>query len=313
MSVTSDVETPDPLTPALIEALTTNPGADFCRYLRRVYFEELQTGHVAEPSAADADLATRARNLGLLRPEGAASRLTDVGYEVGNVAKEYANWLDSGRKLPDGVSASILEGRRVLDVGCSFGRQMIAFAQHGAKVWGIDFQNTYLRLSSAFAQQQGLGKLRVARSRAEQLPFLSGSFDVVFCRLVLNYVSDVDGTIAEFGRVLRPGGVLVLIIDPISMPVRSLWTSKWLGNTRSIAFILFGLLNTVIVELGGRQLVLRRQGRMHAQHSPVWPTGRWLNRHLAAGGFSPLQGSTLRDPRRPELFIGVTGATGQKA
>ncbi len=305
MTATSDAQTQDPLTPELIEALTTNPGADFCRFLRRVYFEELQTGHVAEASASEAALAARAHSLGLLRPDRAGARLTDVGYEVANVAKEYANWLDGGRKLPDGVPASILEGRRVLDVGCSFGRQMIAFAQHGARVWGIDFQTTYLRLSSAFAQQQGLSKLNVARARAEQLPFLPGIFDVVFCRLVLNYVADVDGTIAEFGRVLRPGGVLVLIVEPLGAPVRSLWTSKWRGNARTIAFILFGLLNTIIVELGGKQLVLKRQGRMHAQHSPVWPTGRWLSRHLAARGFSPLQGATLRDPHRPELFLAV--------
>jgi len=301
--------TADPLTPALIDALTVSPGADFCRFLRRVYYEELQSGHVGEPAAAEAEFDALARTLGLLRTDQTGSHLTDLGYEVSNVAKEYANWLDGGRKLPDGVPASILEGRRVLDVGCSFGRQMIAFAQHGAKVWGIDFQSTYLRLSSAFAHEQGLPRLRVGRARAEQLPFLSGSFDVVFCRLVLNYVSDVDGTIAEFARVLRPGGTLVLIIEPLAMPLRSLWTSKWIGNTRTIAFILFGLLNTAIVELGGRQLVLRRQGRMHAQHSPVWPTGRWLTRHLALRGFSPFEGATLRHPHRPELYLGVaTGA-----
>jgi 2-polyprenyl-3-methyl-5-hydroxy-6-metoxy-1,4-benzoquinol methylase len=305
MTAASDVQTRDHLTPELIEALTTGSGADFCRFLRRVYFEELRTGHVAEAAAAEPALAARAHSLHLLRPDRAGARLTDVGYEVSNVAKEYANWLDGGRKLPDGVPASILDGQRVLDVGCSFGRQMIAFAQHGARVWGIDFQTTYLRLSSAFARQQGLSRLRVARARAEQLPFLPGSFDVVFCRLVLNYVADVDGTIAEFSRVLKPGGTLVLIIEPLGAPVRSLLKSKWLGNTRTIAFILFGLLNTVIVELGGRQLVLRRQGRMHTQHSPVWPTGRWLTRHLAAQGFSPLQGATLRDPHRPELFLGV--------
>jgi len=305
----SEARTKDGLSPELIEALTSQPGADFCRFLRQVYFEELQSGHVAEPSAGGAEFAALAQSLGLLRTDRAATHLTGLGYEVSNVAKEYANWLDGGRKLPDGVPPSILEGRRVLDVGCSFGRQMIAFAQHGAKVWGIDFQSTYLRLSSAFAQQQGLPRLNVGRARAEQLPFLSGSFDVVFCRLVLNYVSDVDGTLAEFSRVLKPGGSLVLIIEPLAAPLRSLWTSKWIGNTRTIAFILFGLLNTVLVELGGRQLVLRRQGRMHAQHSPVWPTGRWLSRHLAASGFSPLQGATLRDPQRPELFLGLVNGT----
>jgi SAM-dependent methyltransferase len=152
----------------------------------------------------------------------------------------------------------------------------------------------------------------VARARAEQLPFLDRSFDVVFCRLVINYVTSIDGTLEEFNRVLRPGGILVLIVEPLGTPLRALWTSKWMGNARTIGFILFGLLNTAIVECGGRQLVLRRQGRMHAQHSPAWPTSRWLSRRLGAHGFTPLSGETLRDPHRPELFLGVLLQTAAK-
>jgi SAM-dependent methyltransferase len=301
----------DPLTPALIDALTTDRDAGFCRFLRRLYLEELQAGHVTVPPP-DAALLERARDLGLLRAASRGLRLTDIGYEAANVAKEFVNWLDAGRQLPEGVPASILAGRRVLDVGCSFGRQTIGFALRGANTWGIDFQSTYLRLSSAFARQQGVPPLKVARARAEQLPFLANSFDVVFCRLVINYVTSIDGTLEEFNRVLRPGGVLVLIIEPLGAPLRALWTSKWIGNARTIGFILFGLLNTAIVECGGRQLVLRRQGRMHAQHSPAWPTGRWLSRRLGTHGFTALSGDTLRDPHRPVLFLGVLPQTAAK-
>lgn len=251
----------------------------------------------------------RATHLGLLRPAGGHLRLTDIGFEVSNVAKEYANWVDGGRKLPDGVSASLVSGQRVLDVGCSFGRQMLGFSLHGARVWGIDFQHTYLGLSRTFARQQGLPRPKVARARAERLPFGTNRFDVVFCRLVVNYVADIDATLAEFARVLTPGGTLVLIIEPLGAPVRLLLTSKWIGNARTIAFVLFGLLNTALVEVGGRQLILRRQGRLHAQHSPAWPSGRWFTRRLARRGFVPYRGrTTLRDPERPELFLGTLTA-----
>lgn len=298
--------TADPLTPELIQSLTAADGLAFCQFLRQLYFEELQSGHIAAGDAAGRqEMLARAAQLGLLRPSAQHFRLTDIGFEISNVAKEYANWVDGGRALPDGVPATLFNGARVLDVGCSFGRQMLGFSLRGASVWGIDFQHTYLRLSRPFAHLQGLPPLRVARARAEQLPFGPEHFDVVFCRLVVNYVADIDATLAEFSRVLKPSGTLVLIIEPLSAPLRLLRTSRWIGNARTIAFLLFGLLNTCLVECGGRQMVLRRQGRLHAQHSPAWPTGRWFARRLAARGFVAYRGETVQDPQRPELFLAI--------
>jgi ubiquinone/menaquinone biosynthesis C-methylase UbiE len=309
--VAADRSTRGVVTQEMAEALTAEDGLAFCRFLRGLYFEELQSGHVsAAPPPPGSVFLDRARTLGLLRAKGAELKLTDIGYEVANVAKEYANWVDGGRALPAGVTPSLLDGQRVLDVGCSFGRHMLGFSLHGANVCGIDFQENYLRLSRTFAAQHRVPFFKISRARAEQLPFRSGCFDVVFCRLVLNYVSDIDGTITEFVRVLVPGGRLVLIVEPLEAPVRALFTSKWIGNTRAIAFILLGLLNTALVELGGRQIVLRRRGRMHAEHSPAWPTVRWLRRHLTAHGFVPLRGDELRDPH-PELYVGQLVHRGQ--
>ena len=49
--------------------------------------------------------------------------------------------------------------------------------------------------------------------------------------------ADIDATLAEFARVLTPGGTLVLIVEPLGAPVRLLLTSKWIGNARTIAFV----------------------------------------------------------------------------
>jgi ubiquinone/menaquinone biosynthesis C-methylase UbiE len=51
----------------------------------------------------------------------------------------------------------------------------------------------------------------VARAPAEDLPFEDGSFDTVVATLVLCTVSDVDQTLREIKRVLRPGGSLLFL------------------------------------------------------------------------------------------------------
>ena len=277
----------------LAAALTGDDALDFCRFMRSAYFSELRLGRVPVPDTAERRAFDRAASLRLLRPQpdGNGFGLTDLGYEVSNVAKEYTNWIEGGRQLPDGVTPELVRGKRVLDVGCSFGRHLLGFSRHQANAYGIDFQDRYLRLSRTFAAHHDVPTPRVARARAERLPFRTGSFDVVFSRLVLNYVSDIDQTLTEFVRVLAPNGILVLIVEPLETQIRELMTRKWIRNSRNIGFTLFGLLNTALVELGGRQLIIRRKGRMHAQHSPAWPTARWLNRRLAARGLLRVAGA----------------------
>lgn len=51
-------------------------------------------------------------------------------------------------------------------------------------------------------------------SDAEQLPFASGSFDLVFGHAILHHIPDLPRAFCEFRRVLRPGGVLAFCGEP---------------------------------------------------------------------------------------------------
>ena len=67
----------------------------------------------------------------------------------------------------------------------------------------------------------------------EALPFPDRSFDRVFLMNVLDHVSAPHHGIAEIGRVLRPGGVLVLSVDTYSG--RTYYEKrlhKWWGRMR---------------------------------------------------------------------------------
>jgi malonyl-CoA O-methyltransferase len=52
--------------------------------------------------------------------------------------------------------------------------------------------------------------LRVAAADVSALPFAAGSFDVVWCRLVIGHVSDLSRAYAELARVCRTGGDVVV-------------------------------------------------------------------------------------------------------
>jgi ubiquinone/menaquinone biosynthesis C-methylase UbiE len=66
------------------------------------------------------------------------------------------------------------------------------------------------------AAELGLS-VETAACDASQLPFEDDSFDKVLCEDVLEHVDDEAGTLREIGRVLRPGGLLVLeTINPAS-------------------------------------------------------------------------------------------------
>jgi SAM-dependent methyltransferase len=53
--------------------------------------------------------------------------------------------------------------------------------------------------------------VEVVEGRAEELPFPDASFDHVVSALVLCSVTDVERTLAELRRVLRPGGSLAVV------------------------------------------------------------------------------------------------------
>jgi ubiquinone/menaquinone biosynthesis C-methylase UbiE len=61
----------------------------------------------------------------------------------------------------------------------------------------------------------------------ESLPFVDGSFGSILCTEVIEHIPDPAGALAEFRRVLRPGGTLIG-----SVPARSLiWRLRFLSST----------------------------------------------------------------------------------
>ena len=99
-------------------------------------------------------------------------------------------------------------GKKVLDVGCGAGTDLVRFARGGAIVTGVDVSPSAIELAREnFAQQKLPADLRVADG--EKLPFDNAAFDLVYAHGVVQYTPDAAALVAECHRVLRPGGQAV--------------------------------------------------------------------------------------------------------
>ena len=95
----------------------------------------------------------------------------------------------------------------IVDVGCGTGRYSSALAERfDAQVVGIDPSEKMLEQARAKVSD----RVRVERGAAESLPLPDASIDMIFLSMVFHHFDDRERAVAEFRRVLPPGGVVCL-------------------------------------------------------------------------------------------------------
>lgn len=120
-------------------------------------------------------------------------------------------------------------GRRVLDVGCGPGLYAADLVERGAQVTGLDIDP--LVIAAAGRRLAGRGDFIVA-DLAAPLDFLtSNSVDLVLASLVMHYLPDWSIPLAEFRRVLVPGGRWVMSVhhpfaDQLESSGDDYWTTE---------------------------------------------------------------------------------------
>lgn len=102
-------------------------------------------------------------------------------------------------------------GERVLDAGCGSGWLAWRCRSAGARVWALDL--ALLGVAQARARFPQVGQYQVGDLYA--LPFVDLAFDAVVLSEVLEHLEEPERGLAEAGRVLRPGGRLL-----VSVPYR---------------------------------------------------------------------------------------------
>ncbi len=110
----------------------------------------------------------------------------------------------------------------VLEIAAGTGRNL-PFYPEGVRLVGVELSPGMLEIARRRAQELSVqAELRVGD--AHDLPFPDASFDTVVATLALCTIPDDSRAVAEAARVLRPGGLLLLlehVRSPI-LPVRIL-------------------------------------------------------------------------------------------
>ena len=166
-------------------------------------------------------------------------------------------------------------GGRLIEVGAGFGRLANEYVGYDEVVL---LDSSDVHVAAARETLGADGRFSIVSGDAYALPYADGYFDAAVCIRVLHHFQDPGPALAEIGRVVRPGGVLVLE-----------FANK--RNLKSIA-----------------RYVLRRQAwspfepgpvayrSLHFDHAPI-SVRRWLRR----AGFSIVQVRSASLFRLPEL------------
>lgn len=107
-------------------------------------------------------------------------------------------------------TAQLAAGARVLDVACGTGivaRTAAPLVGPSGQVVGVDVNEAMLIVARRVAPQ-----LEFRRGDVAALPFADQSFDAVLCQMALMFFPDRPAAVAEMARVLRPGGVLAVLV-----------------------------------------------------------------------------------------------------
>jgi ubiquinone/menaquinone biosynthesis C-methylase UbiE len=102
-------------------------------------------------------------------------------------------------------------GPIILDVGCGQGKaaHLLQETFKPRRLIGLDFDGEALSYAQREAAGHGLA-LETIESDCAAIPLPDGSVDMVFCHQTLHHLVRQEQSLAEFRRVLRPGGQLLL-------------------------------------------------------------------------------------------------------
>lgn len=163
---------------------------------------------------------------------------------------------------------------RFLDVGCGVGLYAEYWHARGARVTGVDADESQVAVARERAEFDR-APIQYERAEADRLPFADAAFDIVFANSILEHVTDWEACVEEWIRVLAPGGLLWIETTNVLCPRQGEY--RWLP--------LFSWwprpLKALVVRLAERYPALSNHSSRPALH---WFSYFGLRRFLEARG-----------------------------
>lgn len=110
-------------------------------------------------------------------------------------------------------------GDTVVDIGAGFGPAVVLIARRGGHAIGVEPTASMRRtLGGRRLVQRARGSIEVVDGAAESIPVADGSVTAVMTVNTMHHWSDAEAAVAEIGRVLEPGGRVVLVDEAFDDP-----------------------------------------------------------------------------------------------
>jgi len=146
--------------------------------------------------------------------------MAEVGMPLDTTAAEaYEKFLVPTLNRPLAAEAVELAapqpGEKVLDVACGTGiavRLVAPRVAPGGRVAGLDFDPAMIAVARTVVPDLPGVSLTWHCASAQEMPFETGTFDIVFCLQGLQFLPDCTAGLSEMRRVMKPGGRLVGIV-----------------------------------------------------------------------------------------------------
>ncbi|MEQ6916244.1 class I SAM-dependent methyltransferase [Halomonas aquatica] len=142
----------------------------------------------------------------------------EVGCDPDHLALDEIAGIDQlhlgGRRASRALAAlgELAPGDRVLDVGCGTGgASRLLAAEFGCEVTGLDITAAFVEVAGWLSRATGLDdRTRFLCADAARVPLPDASLEVVWCQRALMNMPDAAAVLAEWWRLLVPGGMVML-------------------------------------------------------------------------------------------------------
>jgi len=148
---------------------------------------------------------------------------TEVRKTYDRIAKRYHEGRTVAKKMVynefNEVPATLsllrkIKGKKILDLGCGTGIYTKILKRRGAHVQGIDISPKMIEIA-----KQNVRGVDFRIGSVYDLPYESGTFDIVLASLVVHYFGNLDRAFKEIRRVLKKNGVFIFSSDNPVMAV----------------------------------------------------------------------------------------------
>jgi SAM-dependent methyltransferase len=114
-------------------------------------------------------------------------------------------------------------GGRLLEIGSGLGH-LVGQLEDSFDTYGMDLNHWAVHKSKAIVDETNL-----QTASAEEIPFVDGTFGVVIIKHIVEHLPDPEKAIAEIGRVIAPGGTLILSTPNLDSLLKPWKGESWIG------------------------------------------------------------------------------------